>query len=652
MKKPLPRAAGLFLLYFAFTACGGSQPGTGALSFSLAWRGGPQAANSMRAPIDCAATGVATVQALVYDGTGGQIAEGGPWSCDAHSGTISGIPAGINRTLVVIAKDGQGGIVFQGEKTGVTVTLGQTSSAGEIIMNSAAPVISQVTAGFRQITLAWSAAGATSYNLYWSTSPGVSKSVHEGLTTGITATTHTYAGLTNGTTYYYVVTAIDAYGESRESAQTSAAPKNIWMKTYGGAQDDTVFSLQSTTDGGYILAGDTMSFGTATIQAWVVKLDSDGAPVWQKTYGGAAETASSVRQTGDGGYIVAVQSSPVVNTTDFSLLRLKSDGALSWQKNYGIANQDLIESIRETSDNGYIVAGYTLNALTSWDAWLLKLDSSGAVSWQNTFTGVSARNDLAKSVMQTADGGYVVGGRTLSYGSDHAAFVMKLDSSGSITAPGSWLKIYGHTIGADGANAVRQTADGGYVFAGYQTEYLSDGVTTAKYLWISKLTSTGADEWSWNFGGPGESQALSVEQTADLGYIVAGVTSAFGAGDYDAWVLKFDAGGNVQWQKTYGGAGEDRAFSVVQSGDGGYAVAGSTRSFGAGGSDGWVLKLDSQGSTGCAGFERVSTAVAVDPALVYWDSYSFIEASPAYSGGNQTPAILDSQAAGLQQCHY
>jgi len=159
-----------------------------------------------------------------------------------------------------------------------------------------------------------------------------------------------------------------------------------------------------------------------------------------------------------------------------------------------------------------------------------------------------------------------------------------------IASAGQWAKTYGGT-GDDYAYSIQQTSDGGYIVAGYTG---SSGAGLADF-WVLKLKSDGTVDWQKTYGGGGYDSASSIQQTSDGGYIVAGVTTSFGAGGYDFWVLKLDGSGNVQWQKTYGGTGNDYANSIQQTTDGGYIVAGVTTSFGAGG-DFWVLKLDSSGN--------------------------------------------------------
>ena len=316
-----------------------------------------------------------------------------------------------------------------------------------------------------------------------------------------------------------------------------AIAQQTWAHAYGGASDnDFAFSIKQTNDGGYIVVGYTDSFGAGSDDIWVLKLDSLGNVTWQKTYGGAYN--------------------------------------------------DYAYSIQQTSDGGYIVAGYTSSfGAGSDDIWVLKLDSAGNVTWQKTYGGSS--HDYANSIQQTNDGGYIIAGYTSSFGAGGAdIWILKLDSSGNVT----WQKTYGGSS-YDFAYSIQQTGDGGYIVAGYTN---SSGVG-GDDIWILKLDLSGNITWQRTYGGSSSEVAHSIQQTSDGGYIIAGSTNSFGVAYTDFWVLKLDSSGNVTWQKTYGGGYDDYANSIQQTSDGGYIVAGYTDSFNAYYNEAWVLKLNSSG---------------------------------------------------------
>ena len=367
--------------------------------------------------------------------------------------------------------------------------------------------------------------------------------------------------------------------------------QSSWARAYGGPNYDNGGFIQQTIDGGYIIAGNTESFGTGANDFWILKLDHYGNITWQKTYGGPYnDNAGSIQQTSDGGYIVVGITNPFVAGWfyDIWILKLDSSGDVTWQKTYGGSNDDNAGSIQPTSDGGYIVAGSSDSfgsGLYDYDFWVLKLDSSGNVVWQKTYGG--AAEDRAGSIRQTSEGGYIVAGTTASFGAGGWDFwVLKLDSLGDVT----WQKKYGSPV-ADLFESIQPTSDGGYIVAGF-SDILLVGFWDVLLL---KLDASGNVVWQKAYGDYGDDFALSIQPTSDGGYITAGYTPSYGFGD-ELWLIKLDSSGDIVWQKTYGGSQSDYGGSIQQTIDGGYIVAGVTRSFGAGASDLWVLKLFSDGT--------------------------------------------------------
>jgi hypothetical protein len=182
-----------------------------------------------------------------------------------------------------------------------------------------------------------------------------------------------------------------------------------WQKTYGGTDGEFAYSIRQTTDGGYIVSGYTHSFGAGGRDIWILKLDSAGAVTWQKTYGGTNidEFLGNIQQTSDGGYIIPGFTLSF-GGPDAWILKLDSIGAVTWQKTYGGSYTEKARSIRQTADGGYIVLGYTFSPSTGVhsDLWILKLDSVGVVTWQKTYGG--AGNEFPRSIQLTTDGGYIV----------------------------------------------------------------------------------------------------------------------------------------------------------------------------------------------------------------------------------------------------
>ncbi len=318
------------------------------------------------------------------------------------------------------------------------------------------------------------------------------------------------------------------------------------------------------------------------------------ASVYVPPYGGYA---NYVQPTENGGYIVAAGIYPfsgadAADHANVAFLKLDSSGEIEWQRTCNGAYFDFVECIQQTSDGGYIAAGSTESFIPSpdgvkKDAWIVKLSSDGNIEWQKRYGGVGS--DYFWDIKQTTDGGYIAVGGTDSFGAgDYDVWVVKLDSTGGV----EWQKTYGENL-TDKGHSIQQTQDGGYAIAGYYTPLSGDRHTDA---WVLKLDASGNVQWQEVYGGSQSDTANSVDQTLDGGFIIAGSTLSFGAGSWDGWLLKLDANGTVEWQKTYGGSGWDSFLSVLQNSDGSYIVAGSTRSFRNGSNDAWVLKLDANGN--------------------------------------------------------
>jgi len=375
-----------------------------------------------------------------------------------------------------------------------------------------------------------------------------------------------------------------------QNSETINVIVNNGQKTFGGSNYDYARSVKQTTDGGYIVAGYTNSFGSWPYDVYILKLDSNENLVWQETFGrnGYYGEAYSVQETTDGGYIVAgCTTSFGSGGYDVYILKLNSNGTLIWQKTFGGGLDDFAYSIQNTADGGYIVAGRTTSfGSGGYDVYVLKLNSDGSLAWQKTFGGNS--DDYAYSIQQTTDGGYIVAGCTTSFGTGgYDAYVLKLNSDGSF----AWQETFGEWYD-DVANFIQQTADGGYIVAGYSGAFGAGG-----YVYVLKLNPNGELQWQKRFGGGSQYEANSIQQTTDGGYIIAGRLQSHKLGyyNYDVYIVKLDSNGESIWQKTFGGNNDDEAYAVELTTDGGYIVAGYTTSFGSGSYDIYILKLDSNG---------------------------------------------------------
>ena len=406
----------------------------------------------------------------------------------------------------------------------------------------------------------------------------------------------------------------------------SAQPTIQWQKALGGSESDLARCVQQTMDGGYVVAGYTVSYNGDVVgnhgvnDFWVVKLSSTGMIQWKKALGGSNDDwAYSIQQSSDGGYLVTGYTKSTNGDVmsnhgdrDFWLVKLNSLGVIQWQKTLGGSDWDEAWSVRQTTDGGYIVAGRSRSSdgdVTTnhggFDFWVVKLDDIGIIEWQKSLGG--SMDDIAYSVRQTMDGGYIVTGESQSNDGDASGlhgssdyWVVKLSPAGAL----EWQKMLGSTS-IDRPNDIYPTNDGGYIVAGIAS--LNNGDVTGNHggfdYWIVKLDGLGEIEWQKSLGGSNQDYAQSIQQTSDGGYVIAGSSPSTDGdvlgndGGVDFWIVKLTNQGEIQWQKTLGGMQADRALSIQQSSDGGYIVAGYTQSNNGdvsgfhGVQDYWVVKL-------------------------------------------------------------
>jgi len=358
-----------------------------------------------------------------------------------------------------------------------------------------------------------------------------------------------------------------------------------WTQTFGGGDEQAGHSVQQTTDGGYIITGHTSSYGNGEYDVWLIKTDSNGDEVWNQTFGGGSDDFGfSVQQTTDGGYIITGTTYSFGNGGDVWLIKTDSNGNEDWNQTFGGGDSDWGWSVQQTTDGGYIITGSTYSfGNGAADVWLIKTDSNGNEEWNQSFGG--SDEDEGIGVQQTTDGGYILTGYTQS-----DVWLIKTDSQGNE----EWNQTFGEIGGSntDTGNSVQQTTDGGFIIAGW-THSFGNGWGD---VWLIKTDSNGNEEWNKTFGGSGSDYGFSVQQTTDGGYIITGYTESFGNGDYDVYLIKTDSQGNEEWSKTFGGGDYDRGSSVQQTTDGGYIITGSTYSFGNGTDNVWLIKTDSNGN--------------------------------------------------------
>ena len=304
-----------------------------------------------------------------------------------------------------------------------------------------------------------------------------------------------------------------------------------WQKQYQPSGSTTqLYALRLTSDGGYVWAGNLQNSGACSECAFVAKLDSSGGIQWQKSYGSGAQ-ANDIQQTTDGGYVIAGYTPPsLYGIVQAWIAKLDSSGNVQWQKALGSSNSVYGYSMQQTTDGGYVLAGFSGSPP---NVLVAKFDSSGNVKWQTLYS-ISGSQGIGYTVIQTSDGGYMVGG-IVNYAN---ALALKLSSSGNV----QWAKTYDVSGAISQFDSVRQTSDGGYAFSGYY----NTGAAYGSYnSWVVRIDSNGNVQWQKTYGATTQSrQFQKIGLTSDGGFVAAGWTLQFN-NQLETYIVKTDSAGNV-----------------------------------------------------------------------------------------------------------
>jgi hypothetical protein len=363
-----------------------------------------------------------------------------------------------------------------------------------------------------------------------------------------------------------------------------------FQRVYGGTDWEVSWSVQQTQDEGYIIGGSTESFGADSGDVYLIKTDSLGDTLWTRMYGGASvEYGYSVQMTSDGGYIITgYTTSYGAGAEDAYLVKTDSLGDTLWTRTYGDTMNDYGLAVQQTSDGGYIITGSTGSFGSGGvDLYLIKTNSSGDTLWTRIYGGPD--DDWGRSVKETPDGGYIISGTFGRFSSTWGdVYLIKTDSLGDTL----WTRTFG---GADeeGGNAVVLTSDGGYVIAGF-TDSFGPGFRDA---YLIKTDSLGDTLWTKTHGGLAYDDAYAVQETSDGGFILTGSKTG-SSGAADVYLLRTNSSGDALWTRMFGGVVYDRGNSVQETQDGGYIIAGQTFSFGSGQGEVYLIKTDGDGLMG------------------------------------------------------
>jgi len=415
--------------------------------------------------------------------------------------------------------------------------------------------------------------------------------------------------------------------------------QTVFAKAYGGTENDLAYGMTQTSDGGYVVVGETASWGLAGPPGYypdilVIKTDAGGNPLWARTFGdNYQDIARCAVVTGDGGILVVGDGNNLssgLGLSDLVVLKLDNSGNLLWEKAFGGTGYEYAHGVTRTPDNGFLVVGRTWN--NDYDFLALKIDSEGNRQWATRIGGGLA--DTGWSVTETADGGYAMAGATRSFGSGFSdLMVAKLDAGGNFL----WARVFGGT-NYDEAKAVTGTPDGGVMVAARTRSFTSN-----TELLLMKLDASGNMEWAKDFSTT-SIIPRSIISTADGNYMVAG--EVWPAGAWCFFAMKVDPSGNLLWARLFNGGNYTYAKSVIQTADGGFALAGYMQ---AGPIDDdydfVVLKLDSEGNyDGCVSSfappvtDVTPNSLTVSPSVA---SLSWSPVDPGLTSFSPTPSTYD-----------
>ncbi len=352
-----------------------------------------------------------------------------------------------------------------------------------------------------------------------------------------------------------------------------------WEKTFGGTSGDGGKSVQQTTDGGYIITGFTYSFGNGDSDIYLIKTDSQGDTLWTNTFGGNDEDEGySVQQTTDGGYVICghtlTTDSLGNGDSDIYLIKTDSQGDTLWTNTFGVTQNDFGRSVQQTTDGGYIITGVGFN-----DVIIVKTNSNGDQIWVKNY-GTQIYGDLGESIQQTIDGGYIICGFTVDViNQDRNIYLIKTDPQGDTI----WTKTYGSSSGGSGVlpsndegYSVQQTTDGGYIICGSTKIGFGNPLWGTSYGYLIKINSYGDTVWTKQLSGV--ELCSKVQQTTDGGYIMTGSNLSNSSGISKVWLIKTNSQGDISWIQTFNDTNYSNGNSVQQTTDGGYIVVGRTYS--------------------------------------------------------------------------
>ena len=409
-------------------------------------------------------------------------------------------------------------------------------------------------------------------------------------------TTHSLVlNLTDPLKYYQIIVE-DQWGFFSESSIVQAKMPFTMVKNYGGTQNERGYSVKQTSDGGYVIVGSSTSYGAGGSDLWILKVDGLGEFSWSKTYGGQGnDIGRDITQTSDGGYIITGYTKSFSSGGDMDLWLIKTDAngesclysdggtcsenSSKWIKTFGTSGNDYGSSVQETSEGDFIVAGKS-GRIPS--VFVIKTNSSGEKIWENLYG--TGPGDRAQYIIERQDLGFLIVGKENANNVDDNLCLINIDTDGAEV----WHSLYGGG-GADGGNHISEVSGGGYIIAGATKSY---GNGNWDDLWLVKTSTGGSMEWQKTFGGSYTETGNYTHEKDEGGYMVTGSTESIGQGFYDIWVVSTDYTGNEIYSQTFGGNMDDKALRGARGNSGELLIIGYTNSFGNGGEDVLLIKID------------------------------------------------------------
>jgi hypothetical protein len=378
----------------------------------------------------------------------------------------------------------------------------------------------------------------------------------------------------------------------------SLSSQNYFQKVYPTTYDKTSRDILPTSDGGYIIAGSTNTSTVTDCDVYVMKTDASGNLVWNKQFGGnKPDYAYSMVETTDGNYfITGFSQSFGGGDYDIYVIKIDPSGNLIWQKTYGSWGNEEAREIIKTSDNNYMLVGYTTSSTTSQDAYLMKIDLAGTMLWTKYYGG--SNKEFGNSVKQCSDGGYIMTGQTFSWGQNGDTYLVRTNSTGDTL----WTRMFGSPLADEGVCVVTNNDDS-FAFV------VRDSSSADVDVRVIKTDANGTMLWNKLYGSSQKDTPKSICTTSDGGYFIGAISRSFGWINPDMWLLKLNSSGDTLWSKHFGSSDHEHCHKAKEW-DNGYIAVGHSRSYGPG-QKVMFVKMNNNGDLVASVKEQFANAAAV-----------------------------------------